>query len=66
MDKNVRNKLIYKGLAITWFIFGIVFLALPLLGGGDSRSITLGIIACLLFFITSYLNWKRFKETNIK
>jgi hypothetical protein len=60
----MKNKIVYKGLAIMWFIFGCVFLALPLLSHGDARSVTLGLIAALLFYITAFLNWKRYKDNS--
>jgi hypothetical protein len=58
---QMKNKMLYKGLAIMWLIFGIILLMLPLVSNGDTRSITLGLIAALLFFISSYLNWKKYR-----
>ena len=49
-----------------WLIFGCIFIALPILAKGDKRSIILGLIASFLFFTTSYLNWKKYKESNKK
>jgi len=66
MNKSIRSKLVYKGLAIMWFIFGCVFIALPLLAKSDGRSVILGSIAAILFHTTAYLNWKKYKNSDIK
>lgn len=63
---KLKNKIIYKILSVMWFIFGCIFIALPILAKGDMRSIILGLIASFLFFTTSYLNWKKYKESNKK
>ena len=61
---KLKNKLIYKILYVMWLIFGCIFIGLPILAKGDTRSIILGLIASFLFFTTSYLNWKKYKESN--
>lgn len=57
----MKNKMVYKLLSLMWLVFGCIFIALPLLAHGNTKSILLGIIAALLFFTNSYLNWKKYK-----
>lgn len=60
MKKQDKNS--YKGLAIMWFIFGCVFIVYTLLSSGDILGKSLTSLASILFFITSWINWRNFKK----
>ena len=53
----------YKGLAIMWFILGCVFVVYTLLGSGDALGKSLTFLASMLFFITSWINWRNYKKS---
>ena len=66
LNYNWRNNIMkdgHGGLAIMWFIFGCVFVVYTLLGRGDALARTLTAMAAVLFFVTSFINWRSSRKS---
>ena len=57
-----QNKSTYRGLAIMWAVFGCVFAVYGLSGKTDALGMSLAFLASMLFFITSWINWRNYRK----